>query len=148
MADGPIVKGFLTGLTLSEKAYLVQSSGPHVSVIKESADKALAEAQRRYRGPGLHNGNGDAFRHCYWSALLARDIGARNARAFTTAHEGYSANPPGEREMDLNNNGVGISIGSGAKKASDSTLAAQCASALSGGRLSTRPTAPGRPYRF
>ena len=147
MAEDPIIKGYVTGLTPSEKAYLLRHPD-HVSAIEVAADKALAEAQRRFRGPGLHNGDGDAFRHCYRSALLARDIGAGGARAFTTAHEGHSSNPAGEREMDLWNNAVGISIGSGAKAASDATLAAQCAAALSGGRPTTRPPGPGLPYRM
>jgi RHS repeat-associated protein len=37
---------------------------------KRLADEALREAQRRFPGSGLHNGEGDAFRHCYWSCRM------------------------------------------------------------------------------
>lgn len=101
---------------------------------------------RRFSGPGLHNGVGDAFRHCYWSALLARDIGPDNARSITTAHEGYSANPAGERAMDLHNNAQGIKIGSLNPRMTDEQLSETCAQWLAIGRLVTSTPSPGKPY--
>lgn len=144
VTDG-VIKGLLTGLTPAEKLYLL-THPHHISTIREAADKALAEAVRRFAGPGLHNGSGDAFRHCYWSALLARDIGADNARSFTTAHEGYSANPSGERAMDLHNNAQGITIGSLNPDLGDEQLASVCAHWLAAGRLMTTTPATGSPY--
>jgi hypothetical protein len=73
-------------LNQQEKNYLLMNPW-HVLLIKESADKALAEARKRFGSGSLHNGSGDAFRHCYWSALLARDIGPDAALEFTSAHE-------------------------------------------------------------
>ncbi|WP_069650303.1 DUF6973 domain-containing protein [Caloranaerobacter ferrireducens] len=35
--------------------------------------KAFNEANERYSS-GLHNGNGDAFRHAYWNALMVKHI--------------------------------------------------------------------------
>lgn len=145
MSDGYIIKGKLTGLTPAEKMYLLTHPW-HISTIKENADKALAEAQRRYAGAGLHNGNGDAFRHCYWSALLARDIGPENALTFTTAHEAYSGNPAGEREMDLHNNAVGVGIGRASPKGTDQQLANQVVGKLLAGQLMTAPGSTGKPY--
>lgn len=145
--DGYVIKGIFSGLTPAEKLYLI-SHPTHIVAIKEAADFALAEAVRRFRGPGLHNGEGDAFRHCLWSALMARDIGPENALIFSTAHEAYSANPPGEREMDLHNNSVGIGIGMTNRNASNAELAALCQSALDRGQLMLRPGVPGEPYPY
>lgn len=145
--EGYVIKGVLTGLTPSEKWYLA-THPHHILTIKENADKALAEAASRYRGAGLHNGNGDAFRHCYWSALLARDIGADNALAFTTAHENYSGNPAGERAMDLHNNSAGIKVAADNPNSSDTTLSNLCAKALSSGKLMTVPPTKGKAYPY
>lgn len=140
-------KGFLTKLTPSEKWYLI-THPQHIFTIREDANKALLEAQRRFTGPGLHNGPGDAFRHCYWSALLARDIGHENALEFTTAHEAWSGNPPRERSMDLNNNSVGVDIGTNNSEASDSELSQLCNDALNSGRLITTTPAVGQEYPY
>ena len=99
----------------------------------------MAEARRRFSGDGQHNGNGDAFRHCYWSSLLARDITPEKALQFTTAHEAYWGNPAGEKAMDLHNNGVGIGIGRSYGGASDAVLAEHCATALANGQLRLAP---------
>lgn len=40
-----------------------------------NASTALEEAQKRFSSATLHNGSGDAFRHCFWSAMNARDQG-------------------------------------------------------------------------
>ena len=132
------IKGIVTGLTPREKLYLL-THPHHIGTIKENADKALAEAARQFPGPGLHNGPGDAFRHCYWSALLARDIGPDNAQTFTDAHEAYGDNPAGEKAMDLHNNGVGISIGRANQGATDGVLVGACINALNSGQLQLVP---------
>ncbi|HEX4917499.1 MAG TPA: hypothetical protein VFV43_06355 [Limnobacter sp.] len=97
----------------------------HLSAIKNSADKALNEARLKFGAGSLHNGAGDAFRHCYWSALLARDIGPEDAFEFTTAHEERPGLPEEEIEMDLFNNRVGIDIGLGSSQESDFVVASR-----------------------
>jgi hypothetical protein len=144
MGKGPIIKGVVTGLTPAEKIYLA-THPHHIGIIRGNAGKALAEAQRLFPAT-LHNGDGDAFRHCFWSALLGRDIGQNNAIRFTTAHEGYSGNPPGERAMDLHNNAVGARIGGTSPGASDTALSFACQNALATGKLRTSPPTPGQPY--
>jgi len=141
--------GHLIGqyLTPAEKWFLITHPFK-ISTIKKNVDKALAEARKKFSGAGQHNGRGDAFRHCYWSALLARDIGKSGAKDFTTAHEGYSGNPSGEREMDLHNNGIGISIGQMNSKATDAELSDLFEKALTLGRLLTAPPSPGKPYKY
>lgn len=134
---GARIKGLVTGLTPAEKLYLLTHFW-QVSTIKEDADKALAEARRRF-STGQHNGPADAFRHCYWSSMLARDIGPENAKSFTDAHEAYSDNPPDEKAMDLHNNSVGIGIGKANPTDSDQMLADRCQQALTDGKLITTP---------
>lgn len=53
----------------------------------------------------------DAFRHCYWSALLTMNFGADLARGLTDAHERSTPNTPAREHMDKHNNTVGRLIG-------------------------------------
>lgn len=93
------------------------------------------EAGRLFGEGSLHNGAGDAFRHCFWAALLARDIGTANALQFMKAHEDVPGNPALEKEMDLHNNGIGAAIGSASGRDSDAVLEKKCLDALVIGRL-------------
>jgi len=103
--------------------------------IERDALMALKEAEKRFGGGSLHNGAGDAFRHCYWSALLSRDIGKENALKFTTAHEENPGNPKEEKEMDLWNNAVGVEIGAAGPNVSDGALSNRCMDSLLKGNL-------------
>jgi hypothetical protein len=100
-----------------------------------NAEVALKEAQRRFGAATLHNGSGDAFRHCFWSAMNARDQGKELAKAFGDAHEDWSGNPANEKTMDLHNNGIGFTIGAGIPGASDRHLAVLCVDAWASGKL-------------
>lgn len=62
--------------------------------------------------PGLSHGRGDAMRHCTWSCQMARDIGAGNAKLIGDNHEIWGVDPPGGRQMDLNNNAIGRDLSS------------------------------------
>ena len=106
-----------------------------VGRVHDNANKALAEARKRFPAASLHNGEGDAFRHCYWSALMTRDIGFLNTKTITDAHENFEGNPDDEKTMDLHNNLQGIMIGLGNKRASDKELGDLCEKALRAGRL-------------
>ncbi len=121
-------------LNSSEKFELLKMP-VNAGKIKENSEKALSEAEKRFPVTSLHNGKGDAFRHCYWSALLTRDIGVSNTKSFTDAHENDPKNPLDEKQMDLHNNSVGMMIGLANKKASDKELADLCEKALKNGRL-------------
>jgi hypothetical protein len=100
-----------------------------------NATTALKEAQKRFSSATLHNGSGDAFRHCFWSAMNARDQGKDLATMFGIAHEDFVGNPQNEKAMDLHNNSVGFEIGSDSPGASDRHLAVLCAQAWSAGKL-------------
>jgi len=81
-----------------------------VPLIKMSKDTAYNETIRRF-GRNGRNDRTDAFRHCFWSSVLSRDIGYYWAKLFTDAHETNPDNPADEKEMDLHNNSVGLKIG-------------------------------------
>lgn len=100
-----------------------------------NASTALEEAQKRFGPSTLHNGSGDAFRHCFWSAMNARDQGAELARRFGEAHEDWTGNPAAEKTMDLHNNSVGFDIGARQPGASDRHLAVLCVQAWANNKL-------------
>lgn len=76
---------------------------------------ALVSAENMFDISELSNGNGDAFRHAYWGALMAADssyVGYNWAGRWGTAHEeGEPNNPADQKIMDLYNNFAGRSIG-------------------------------------
>jgi hypothetical protein len=131
-------KGFFTKLTPQEKAFLILNVDL-VMTIDANADKALLEARKRFPDKRLHNDEGDAFRHCYWSALLARDIGFSKAKKFLDAHESPCDNPVGEKMMDLTNNEVGLRIGVSLQGQTDEVLSRACYTALISGKLVVAP---------
>lgn len=118
-------------LTASEKIHLAMFA-EQLAVIKRSSQRALLESELRFPG-NRRNTPGDAFRHYFWSALLARDIGYASAWRYTNAHEAFPDNPPDEKAMDLHNNAVGLNIGrfGGPNR----ILILRCTEALRSGRL-------------
>lgn len=100
-----------------------------------NASAALKEAQKRFSKGSLHNGSGDAFRHCFWSAMNARDQGKALAKEFGDAHEDFEGNPPAEKAMDLHNNDIGYAIGVQSPGSSNRHLAVQCAQAWADSKL-------------
>lgn len=120
-----------TQLTQREQQYILLHP-THALIISETKDIAFKETQLRF-GINGHNDKSDAFRHCFWSALLTRKIGYDGAREFTTAHESSPTNVPAEKGMDLHNNSVGLNIGKNG--GTDKYLSSLCATALAAGKL-------------
>ena len=118
-------------LTASEKIHLALFP-EQVAVIKRSSQRALLESEVRFPG-SRRNTPGDAFRHCFWSALLARDIGYASAWRYTNAHEAFPDNPPSEKAMDLHNKAAGLNIGRYGEP--NQILILRCIDALRSGRL-------------
>lgn len=102
---------------------------------KSDAEKALTEAQNRFPPETLHNGEGDAFRHAYWNALMTKDENAELAEEFATAHESAPGQPAAEKTMDLCNNAVGRQIAKDNPNATEEELANLVIQALKDGRL-------------
>ena len=121
-------------LNPNEKLAIAQWPALGVAV-PETKDKAFAETTKRFGFNG-RNDKSDAFRHCYWSALLTRDVGFLAAYSFTTAHEDFPSNPAAEKAMDLHNNMQGMVIGISHKGSTNDTLLSDaCYSALAAGKL-------------
>lgn len=125
-------------LTPKEKAFVKKY--PYVAYsFKQTADKARKEAEKRYSGPGLHNGKGDAFRHAYWNALMVKANGEVLAKEFADAHEKNPKQPAKEKTMDLHNNSVGRSIGMRHRRSSDAVIANEVDRALKNHQLQIIP---------
>lgn len=77
---------------------------------KNHATVATAEAKKLFP-TSLHNGKGDAFRHCYWNARMTIDLGSKIAEVIATNHEDAAPGPAKERKMDLANNATGRKVG-------------------------------------
>jgi len=122
-------------LSSEERIYLLMYP-EHISTIKNAVFKAAAETERRFIGNN-HNDAGDAFRHCFWSAILSRDLGYMHALRYTTAHETFSRNPPKEKAMDMHNNAVGLKIGR--TRGPDQIISERCVSAMRSGELRLFP---------
>lgn len=72
------------------------------------AYNAEVRAEARYIRASLSQGNGDAFRHSLWNALMAKDLGSAYAKRWGDAHEYGSSGI--DKEMDLYNNDKGRTI--------------------------------------
>ncbi|CAF1158807.1 unnamed protein product [Rotaria sordida] len=105
---------------------------------KADADNAGVEAQNSYPANTLHNGIGDAFRHCYWNALMTISIGREQAKKVADLHEDHNTEgPQNERIMDLNNNEIGRQVGSESKTADEAR--AKCDDHVKTGYLQLKP---------
>lgn len=82
-----------------------------------------------------NDNHNDAFRHAYWSALLAREFGPEWADQYTTAHERVPGNEPQREAMDLHNNSVGIQIVRDNPDASPDELAQLIRDAVDNGEM-------------
>ena len=111
-------------------------------VVHNNAEKAR-EAAQNSNLPNPRDGQQDAFRHTYWNALNARDLGLKTSEFFPTLHEsGAESNNPNSPQfdpvatkMDLHNNKVGREIGANNPNASDKDLADKVVDALNKGDL-------------
>jgi len=124
------------GADFKEKLACVCACG--ISKCKKAAQlasDALAEAQKRFPADSLHNGVGDAWRHCYWSCEMAKAIGQKCAKIIGDIHEDAGdrkGQPKNEREMDEHNNSVGRGLALQSGNCAD-----LCQQALKDGKLKT-----------
>lgn len=102
--------GYPFNLNSAEAAFCAWPSHFRICLkARTDANKAWSEAELRFSSATLHNGRGDAFRHCLWSARMVVSIGRANARGFGDRHEASSSG--NEKTMDLRNNAIGRGIG-------------------------------------
>ena len=111
---------------------------------KELADAALAAATASGI-KGLHNGFGDAYRHCLWSCWMTRKIGRARAQVVGDNHEASgnrNGQPHAEFVMDSYNNRQGRICGA----VCNETCHNCCMKKPRNGELSVIPQAqPGSP---
>lgn len=135
---------------LSDK--VTWDKGPYQRVswarMEELKDKAFHEADKTF-GPfcsvfddpnaagqfSRNDGHNDAFRHCYWNALMTRTFGKDFAAEFATAHESLAGNQVKREAMDLYNNEVGRGIAEKNPKASEEELARLVRKAVQQGQV-------------
>jgi RHS repeat-associated protein len=114
-----------------------------------TADLAAQEEVRLF-GPdfatGPCEGFAAAFRHTYWSALMAHRIGVDAARAYGDAHEDDSADAQLQVDRAYHNNAIGRQIGNQQYPGSDGALEQLILNDLLTGKLDTR-SAVGLPSR-
>ncbi|CAF1111402.1 unnamed protein product [Rotaria sp. Silwood1] len=128
------------GSTLTEGIKCIFLVGPFdCAKAKTDADNAGAEARNSYPPETLHNGIGDAFRHCYWNALMTISIGRDQAKKVADLHEDNNTTGPyNERVMDLTNNEIGRQVGSDSKTADEAR--AKCNEHVQTGYLQIQPS--------
>lgn len=102
---------------------------------RNDSETALASAQTEFPNLDGHNDKADAYRHCYWNALMTVHIGADQAKEVADLHEENNPNPPGEEAMDLHNNQVGRNLGADTEAQAKSRSLA----AANDGRLQLSP---------
>ncbi len=115
----------------SEKLFIINKPDA-LPIIYSSAEEAKIETNRIF-GVNGHNDLSDAFRHCYFAAMLSRDLGYYDAMTYLKAHKNFPGNPSNEKRMDMRNNYIGADIGQTQKR--NSELAIMCLQAAQGGKL-------------
>jgi len=141
--SNPITHVDPTGLQCAcgEKANQVAAVGPFDAWTARNLANDALQVARNTGLPGAHNGEQDAFRHCYWSCRMAQEIGPGQAKEVGDIHEECGGNPPGEQAMDLHNNSVGRGLGQLGANCRQS-----CLNALGNGNLQVGPGGnPGGP---
>ncbi len=87
------------------------------------SDEAARDAQTKFPRSSLHNGSGDAYRHCLASCMVSRENSAAEASMLGWLNEkrgDYTHNQErGERAMDENNNAKGRACGKTATSTQD-----------------------------
>ncbi|MGB8956398.1 MAG: hypothetical protein WCC10_13575 [Tumebacillaceae bacterium] len=99
---------------LNPQEQALYNSNPYYGLQSLSCGQmALSESKARYTNESLVGGNGDAFRHAYWSAAMVLSTSLSWAEQWGTAHEeGAPTNDSLNKSMDLTNNYRGRQIGS------------------------------------
>jgi hypothetical protein len=110
---------------------------PHLANIAiDCAILSQAVMTALYLTPFQQHNNGDAFRHCFWSALISNRTNPEWALLWTTAHEEILPRENITRIMDLKNNSAGIQIFKENLKAKEGDLIYYCLEKIKNGELS------------
>lgn len=131
---------------LREEVAQVLAVGPIDALTARNLANEALGAARESGLPGQHNGDADAYRHCFWSCRMTQEIGEGQAEEVGNIHEQYGDNPVGEDSMDRSNNASGRAAGAKCDlKKNDTTQERQqycrdaCMSAWENGELVLSP---------
>lgn len=134
-------KGYTDTSSLTTQEIKLYSAHPKKALTaKECAETANDAAQDLYKDYTLWQGNGDAFRHAYWSALMTKKISKDFAWKAGLAHEGLDtdyewSDLDDDAKMDVNNNYRGRQIGENNSSKKDSELKKMMITQCSNGGL-------------
>ena len=97
---------------LGEEAEVLLAIGPIDAALAFANSRDAIKAAAESGLTGATNGAFDAMRHCTWNCLMARSIGAAQAKEVGDLHEGCNTdNDCPALAMDLHNNLVGRELG-------------------------------------
>ncbi|WP_054811277.1 DUF6973 domain-containing protein [Nocardia arizonensis] len=100
----------LTPEEMSAMKTLLLTQGPEaVGEHFKLSSEAMAAAESTFPA-STADGQGDAFRHAYWNALMTQQFGEDWTKEYGTAHEKSAGNVPQREAMDLYNNERGRQI--------------------------------------
>jgi hypothetical protein len=77
-----------------------------------NGEQAETYTEQTYSGASLEGGNGDAYRHAYFSGMNAHDLGNALTKRLSDAHEDNPKNNPLSKDMDIKNSDAGLQINS------------------------------------
>ena len=140
--------GLYGGVGFWDMCKCAVTCGPNVCDVGYKMSRtALAEAAKRHPN-SLHNGEGDAWRHCYWSCIMAAwpgigNVGAKCVGDLNEYLGDKHGQPPAERQMDEANNAVGVALGLTIPNATSGVGCADaCTKALNDGKLTVLTPTP------
>lgn len=132
----PANDGFPWGAA-EKAACVVQVDLVSCNTASKDADTASADALALYPASADSRGNGDAFRHCYWSARMVHTVGYSASQKISTTHEVVGSDsgkqPQADENMDMANNRTGWAVGKGTSSISAAKNA--CATKATAGDL-------------
>ncbi len=124
----------------SQEISLYAAHPKYAATVKKCADKATESSKKLYKSYTLWQGNGDAYRHAYWSALMTKKTTEKFAWKAGLAHEGLE---PGynfdkqddDTKMDIQNNYAGRMFAQNNSSKSDSDMSTAIKNICSSGGL-------------
>ncbi|MFE4456656.1 DUF6973 domain-containing protein [Nocardia tengchongensis] len=137
-----------TPMTVTEAAALAELfniQGP--TALKDFYDikNQAADTAKELFPDSVNDGQGDAFRHTYWNALMSDRFGEGFAKTYATGHEGAPGQPSHREAMDLFNNNLGRTIAEENPGASADQLKDKVKEAIGQGRAIVIGTTEGSP---
>jgi RHS repeat-associated protein len=137
VGGNPISRVDPDGLDWREKMKDLKDVGLIDSYTASNDADAASSIAKQSGLPGSWNGPQDAYRHCVWSCMMTKDIGAGKAKSVGDNHEDAGDRehhqPKGERDMDTANNAAGRTCG--AKDGDKKNCPQKCMDLYLGGGL-------------